>query len=70
MASRECDGCGDDVSVAGGVANLWTLEADATGGLTLELADGAEVFCCFDCLDRLPDDETVTVEHVDALGEE
>jgi len=65
MATEPCDGCGDDVSIAGGIANLWTHEADETGGLTLELVDGSEVFLCFDCVDRLP--EEPTAEDVAAL---
>lgn len=53
-----CDGCGREVQVAGGVANLWDTRPRETGGLTLELADGSEFFLCFDCIDRLPDDPT------------
>ncbi len=57
MASETCEGCGDRVTIAGGIANIWTLEHDATGGMTLELdSDGSEHFLCFDCIDRLPDD--------------
>jgi hypothetical protein len=57
MADR-CDGCGAEVQVAGGVANLWDTTPRQTGGLTLELADGSEFFLCFECIDRLPDDPT------------
>ena len=67
MAKTTCDGCGDTVKIAGGIANLWTLESDRTEGLTLELADGSEFFLCYDCIDRLPDDEAVTAEDVAAL---
>jgi hypothetical protein len=56
MASQPCDGCGESVTIAGGIANIWTMEHDATGGLTLELADGSEHFLCFDCVDRLPEE--------------
>ena len=56
MASQPCDGCDEDVPIAGGIANLWTLEKRSTGGLTLELADGSEHFLCFDCIEELPDD--------------
>ncbi|MFB6267313.1 MAG: hypothetical protein ABEI31_06620 [Halodesulfurarchaeum sp.] len=51
-----CDGCGREVPVAGGIANLWTLEPTETGGITLELADGSEHFLCFSCIERLPDE--------------
>lgn len=57
VASDTCEGCGEQVSIAGGIANLWTLENDSTGGITLEFdSDGSEHFLCFDCVDRLPDD--------------
>lgn len=69
MASQPCDGCGEQVSIAGGIANLWTLEADATGGLDLELADGSEHFLCFDCIGRLPDDREPTADDVAALDD-
>ena len=66
MAGRACDGCGDRVRVAGGIANLWTLEPGPSGGLTLELADGSEHLLCFDCLERLP--EEATADDVAALS--
>lgn len=66
MASEPCDGCGDDVRIAGGIANLWTFESDQTGGLTLEFADGTEAFLCYDCIEDLPDDPTAA--DLDALG--
>ena len=57
MAKETCEGCGRQVKIAGGIANIWTLENDATGGMTLEFeSDGTEHFLCFDCIDRLPDD--------------
>lgn len=57
MATDTCDGCGEEISIAGGIANLWTLENDSTDGMTLEFdSDGSEHFLCFDCMDRLPDD--------------
>jgi len=65
MSSDPCDGCGEEVPVAGGVGNFWTFEAEATGGMTLELADGTEHFLCFDCVDALPD--YPTAEDVAAL---
>lgn len=68
MASDTCDGCGEQVTIAGGIANLWTLEKDTTGGMTLEFdSDGTEHFLCFDCMERLPDNPTA--EDVVALGE-
>ena len=68
MARESCDGCGKSVKIAGGIANLWTLEKEATGGMTLEFeADGTEHFLCFDCIDRLPEDPTAA--DVEALGD-
>jgi hypothetical protein len=67
MASQECDGCGDSVPIAGGIANLWTRESRSTGGITLELADGSEHFLCFDCVEELPDDREPTADDVDQL---
>ena len=69
MATETCDGCGRDVSIAGGIANIWTLEKDTTDGITLELADGTEHFLCYDCIERLPDDRDVTAADVAALGD-
>lgn len=65
MAKRPCDGCGREVSIAGGIANLWTLEHDSTGGLSLELEDGSDHFLCFECVDDLPDHPTA--DDVEAL---
>ncbi|PSP71863.1 hypothetical protein BRC86_14120 [Halobacteriales archaeon QS_3_64_16] len=56
MATEPCAGCGRDVSIAGGIANLWSFDADSTDGLTLELADGSEFFLCFACIEELPND--------------
>jgi hypothetical protein len=67
MARQPCDGCGKQVSIAGGIANLWTMEKDTTGGIELELADGSEFFLCFDCIERLPDDRDATADDVAAL---
>jgi hypothetical protein len=58
MASDPCDGCGESVQIAGGIANLWSFESDQTEGLTLELADDTEWFLCYGCIDRLPDHPT------------
>lgn len=67
MARAPCDGCGRPVRIAGGIANLWSFDGDRTEGLTLELVDGSEHFLCYDCIERLPDDEEVTTEDVAAL---
>jgi len=56
MASDPCDGCGDSVSIGGGIANIWTQESRPTEGIILELGDGNEHLLCYDCIDRLPDD--------------
>jgi len=69
MASQPCDGCGESVTIAGGIANIWTQEATSTGGIELELVDDSEFFLCFACIDRLPDDHDVTAEDVHALQE-
>lgn len=66
MAKDPCDGCGRVVRIAGGIANLWTLEPGPTGGLTLELADGSEHFLCFSCVEALP--ENPTADDVAALA--
>ncbi|ELY90681.1 hypothetical protein C483_11491 [Natrialba hulunbeirensis JCM 10989] len=61
MATDVCDGCGRAVSVAGGIANLWTFgENDGSDGsaITLELADGTEHLLCYPCLEVIPDDPT------------
>ncbi len=55
MSSDPCDGCGEDVAIAGGIADLWSGGGEPTGGMTLEFEDGSEHFLCFDCIDRLPD---------------
>lgn len=67
MSTKRCDGCGKAVRIGGGIGDFWTLEVGSTGGLELELADGSEVFLCFDCIDRLPQDHDVTIEDVEAL---
>lgn len=64
---RRCDGCGDEVSVAGGIANFWTMDHTETSGIVLELEDGTEHFLCFDCVDELPDHPDAA--DVAALGE-
>lgn len=58
MASEPCDGCGRSVTIAGGIANLWSFRGTETGGLTLTFDDGSEFLLCYDCIDRLPEDAT------------
>jgi hypothetical protein len=65
MATEPCDGCGRKVTIAGGIANLWTFGGDETDGLALELADGSEFLLCYDCIEKLP--EEATSEDVAAL---
>lgn len=67
MATQPCDGCGRPVSVAGGIANLWSFERSTTDGLQLELGDGTDHFLCFECIDELPDEPTEV--DVDALSD-
>ena len=67
MASDPCDGCGDSVSIGGGIANIWTLETNPTEGMTVELADGSEHFLCYGCIERLPDDREPTAADVTDL---
>jgi hypothetical protein len=67
MASQPCDGCGKRVTIAGGIANLWSLENEGTGGLDLELADGSDFFLCYACIERLPEDREPTAADVAAL---
>jgi hypothetical protein len=69
MASQPCDGCGESVSIGGGIANIWTQESRPTEGIVLELADGTEHFLCYDCIERLPDDRDVTAEDIRSLSE-
>jgi len=66
MGNR-CAVCGEEVPIAGGIANFWTLDHTTTGGLTLELADGTEHFLCFSCIESLPDEPTGA--DVEALAE-
>lgn len=56
--TEQCDACGEEVPIAGGIANFWTMDATETGGLTLELVDGSEHTLCFDCIELLPEDAT------------
>jgi len=40
--SETCDACGEDVRLAGGIANIWSSEPIRTGGMTLEFGDVQE----------------------------
>ncbi|WP_440007221.1 DUF7561 family protein [Halomicrococcus sp. SG-WS-1] len=67
MTTDPCDGCGTEVSIAGGIANLWSFGGQTTDGMTLEFEDGSEHFLCYACIERLPD--YPTSEDVAALPE-
>ena len=67
MTTDPCDGCGAEVSIAGGIANLWSFGGQTTDGMTQEFEDGSEHFLCYDCIERLPDHPTS--EDVAALPE-
>lgn len=73
MTKEACDGCGRPVSVAGGIANLWTFgEDDGSDGsaMLLELADGTEHLLCYPCLEVIPDDPTAEdVERLERVDE-
>ena len=68
MAGTTCDGCGQRISIAGAIANVWSFdERRATEGtaMTLEFPDGSTHQLCFPCIERLP--EEPTTEDVEAL---
>ena len=66
MARDSCDGCGRTVTVAGGIANLWTFGDGGEGtAMTLELADGTAHLLCYPCIEVIPDEPTA--EDVDRL---
>ena len=67
MTSQPCDGCGEDVRIAGGIGDFWGRAGGSSGGVTLELADGSEHFLCFDCVNRLPEDRDATAADVESL---
>lgn len=69
MATETCDGCGTQVRIGGGIANLWIFDQQPTGGMMLELADDSEHFLCHDCIDRLPEHRDVVESDVHALSE-
>ncbi|WP_122089965.1 DUF7561 family protein [Halalkalicoccus subterraneus] len=55
MVTEQCDGCGERVHIAGGVADIWSFSQEPTGGMTLEFEDDTEHFLCYKCIERLPD---------------
>ncbi|SFC27695.1 hypothetical protein SAMN05444422_106180 [Halobiforma haloterrestris] len=69
MAKDSCDGCGRTVTVAGGIANIWTFGEDAGKGtaMTLEFEDGTEHLLCYPCIEALPDNPSAA--DVDRLEE-
>ncbi len=67
MTTQSCDGCGTSVSIAGGIANLWSFSGQSTDGMILEFEDGSEHFLCYECIERLPDHPGTG--HVAALSE-
>lgn len=68
MASERCDGCGRNVRIAGGIADVWSFSGQPSGGMTLEFEDDTEHFLCYDCIERLPDYPDAS--DVGALGDE
>jgi hypothetical protein len=73
MARDSCDGCARPITVAGGIANLWTFgEDDGSEGsaMTLEFEDGSEHLLCYPCIEALPNEPTAAdvarLERVDA----
>ncbi|AFZ72703.1 DUF7561 family protein [Natronobacterium gregoryi] len=70
MAKDSCDGCGRTVTVAGGIANIWTFgQDDGSEGtaMTLEFEDGTDHLLCYPCMEVLPDNPTA--EDVERLEE-
>lgn len=74
MATDSCDGCDRPVSVAGGIANLWTFGEDGgTKGsaMTLELEDGTTHLLCYPCIEVLPENPTIEdVANLEQIDEE
>ncbi|MFU8869289.1 hypothetical protein [Natronococcus sp.] len=74
MARDTCDGCGRTVTVAGGIANLWTFgEDDGSRGsaMTLEFENGSDHLLCYPCIAALPDEPTdADVARLEQVDEE
>ena len=72
MPAQSCDGCGRRITVAGGIANVWSFgEGRATEGtaMTLEFEDGSTHRLCFPCIERLPEEPTAAdVRAIDERG--
>ena len=70
MPAKSCDGCGRRISIAGGIANVWSFdERRATEGtaMTFEFEDDSTHQLCFACIERLPDEPTAA--DVEAISE-
>ena len=69
MGRTTCDGCQRPVSIAGGIANLWTFgDRDGSDGtaMTLEFDDGSSHLLCYPCIEALP--TAPTAADVEALS--
>ncbi|MFP9060769.1 hypothetical protein ACLI4R_09585 [Natrialbaceae archaeon A-chndr2] len=71
MGRSTCDGCGRPVSIAGGIANLWTFgDRDGSDGsaMTLEFEDGSSHLLCYPCIEALPENPTAAdLEELDSV---
>ncbi|WP_276255237.1 DUF7561 family protein [Halomontanus rarus] len=56
MAKESCDGCGRTITVAGGIANIWSFSNQPSTGIMLEFEDGSDHLLCYPCIEQLPDD--------------
>jgi hypothetical protein len=66
MSGDVCDSCGEEVRIAGGIANFWTMDSTETGGMVLEVeSDGTGQSLCFGWIEKLP--ENPTAEDVQSL---
>ncbi len=74
MARDFCDGCDRRITVAGGVANIWTFgDRDGSDGtaMTLEFEDGSAHLLCYPCIEALPDHPSATdVENLEQVDGE
>ena len=55
MAKDSCDGCGRTITIAGGIANIWTFSSREGNAISLEFDDGSEHLLCYPCIEDLPD---------------
>ncbi|NKE36979.1 hypothetical protein GWG54_14335 [Natronococcus sp. JC468] len=60
MARDTCEGCGRTVTIAGGIANIWSFGEAGNAGtaIALELEDGSDYLLCYPCIAALPDEPT------------